>query len=187
METKEVRALLAKFQEGYARRDQSHLDKFMELFITGNELEVIGTNAVKPGEGEWCRGQKAVRELVSGDWEHWGEVEFDVEGAHINVCDEVAWLATSGTVKDTITEDERYNGYLEYVKEVLQEEEKSQRAKMLEIVGLGNDIVIALPLSETFVWPFRFTAVAVKEKGEWRFHQMQFSFATTRSPDVRTE
>ena len=187
METKEVRALLAKFQEGYTRRDQSHLDEFMELFATGTDLEVIGTNAVLPGEGEWCRGPEAVRELVSGDWEHWGDVEFDVEGARIHVLGEVAWLSTTGRVKDTITKDERYNGYLEYVKAVLEEKEKSQRAKLLEIVGLGNDIVIALPLSENFVWPFRFTAIAVKEKGRWRFHQMQFSFATTRSPDVRTE
>jgi hypothetical protein len=187
METKEVRTLLAKFQEGYTRRDQSYLDEFMELFVKGNELEVIGTNAVEPGEGEWCRGQDAVRALVSGDWEHWGAVEFDVEGAHINVLGEVAWLATTGTVTDKITEDERYSGYLEYVKAVLEEEEMGQQEKMLEIVGLGNDIVIALPLSEMFVWPFRFTAVAVKEKGGWRFHQIQFSFATTRSPDVRSE
>jgi len=89
METKEVRTILAKFQEGYTRRDPSHLDEFMELFVAGKELEVIGANAVEPGAGEWCRGQKAVRELVSGDWEHWGVVEFDVEGAHINVLGRV--------------------------------------------------------------------------------------------------
>jgi hypothetical protein len=52
-------------------------------------------------------------------------------------------------------------------------------------VGLGADIVLGLPLSETFVWPFRFTAVAVREAGRWRFQQMQFSFATTHAPDVR--
>lgn len=186
METKEVRDLLAKFQEGYTRRDQSYLDEFMELFVAGPDLEVIGTNAVEPGEGEWCRGPEAVRELVSGDWEYWGDVTFDVEGARIHVVGEVAWLSTKGTLNDTITKDERYNGYLDYVKAVLEEDEKSQQAKMLEIVGSGNDIVIALPLSEKFVWPFRFTAIAVKQEGGWRFHQMQFSFATTRSPDVRT-
>ena len=29
------------------------------------------------------------------------------------------------------------------------------------------------------------TAVAVREAGVWRFHQMQFSFETTSTPDVR--
>ena len=185
METK-VRTLLARFQEGYARRDQTYLDEFMELFVSGDELEVIGTNAIEPGEGEWCHGREAVRDLVSGDWEYWGKVEYDVAGARIHVRGDAAWMATTGTVTDTITRDDRYAGYLDYVRGVLDEnEETSQRAKMLEIVRLGNDIVVDLPLSETFVWPFRFTAVAVQQEGEWRFHQMQFSFATTRSPDVR--
>ncbi len=182
---KEVRALLGRFQDGYARRDPSYLDAFMELFIPGDELEVIGTGALVPGEGEWCIGQEAVRELVASDWEYWGDVKYDVKGASIHVRGDVAWLATTGTVTDTITKEERYSGYLDYVKGVLEEDEMSQREKMLDIVGVGTDIVVALPLSETFVWPFRFRAIAVQDAGEWRFHQMQFSFPTTRSPDVR--
>lgn len=185
MSIDEVRDLLQKFQDGYTRRDLSLLDEFMELFIPGDELEVIGTNALKPGEGEWCLGQEAVRRLVSGDWEHWGEVVFDVAEAHIFVKGEVAWLATKGTVTDTIPVGERYNGYLGYVKQVLEDSQMSTRAKTLEIVSLGSDIVESLSLSETYVWPFRFMAVAVKQEGVWRFHQMQFSFATTRAPDVR--
>jgi hypothetical protein len=184
---KEVRALLGRFQEGYDRRDLTQLDAFMELFVPDYELEVIGTNAVDPGKGEWCLGQEAVHHLVDGDWEHWGAVECDVKGARIHVRGDVAWLSTTGTVTDTITREERYAGYLDYVKGMLEDEDVSQQAKALEIVRLGNDIVVALPLSETFVWPFRFTAVAVQEEGKWRFHQMHFSFPTTRSPDVRLE
>ena len=187
MEIDEVRQLLTRFQEGYSKRDQAHLDAFMELFVTGNELEVIGTNAVEIGRDEWCFGPEAVRELVANDWKYWGEVAFDMEGARVHVRGEAAWIATTGTVKDTITRDDRYSGYLEYVKGVLEDEEMSERAKTLDLVRLGNDIVLDLPLSETFVWPIRFTAVAVKDKGAWRFHQMQFSFATTRAPDVRDE
>jgi hypothetical protein len=40
-------------------------------------------------------------------------------------------------------------------------------------------------MPETYIWPFRFTAVAVNTDGQWRFHQMQFSFATTEAPDER--
>ena len=67
---------------------------------------------------------------------------------------------------------------------MLEDEARSPKGKVLDIVGLGSDIVLGLPLSETFVWPFRLTAVAVREE-TWRFHQMQLSFATTRAPDVR--
>jgi hypothetical protein len=40
-----------------------------------------------------------------------------------------------------------------------------------------------------YTWPLRFTAVLLRRtvEGEkrWLFHQVQFSFATTRYPDVR--
>lgn len=181
----EVRALLQKFQDGYSSRDLAQVEAFMDLFVAGEELEVIGTGAVKPPEGEWCQGRVAVRRLVASDWEYWGDVAFDVGGAHISVKGDVAWLATTGTVTDTIPAEQRYNGYLKYVAGVLADEKRDEKGKTLEIVSLGSDIVEALPMGEIFVWPFRFTAVAVKEGGTWRFHQMQFSFATTRAPDVR--
>jgi len=181
-----VRTLLRRFQEGYARRDLQRLDAFMELFSSRDDLEVIGTNAVTPGQDEWCLGQQATRQLVAGDWEHWGDVVLDVDGARIAVEGGVAWLATTGTVTDTITTAQRYDGYVQYAQSVLQDAHKSAQSKTLDIVGLGNDIVLGLPLSETFVWPFRFAAVAVLEGSRWRFRQMQFSFATTRAPDVRS-
>ena len=184
-ETKDVRDLLHKFQEGYTRRDQTYLGKFMELFVDGDELEVIGTNAVKPGEDEWCQGREAVQELIAGDWEHWGEVVLDVAGARIHTLGEVGWIATTGRVTDTIPIDEQHKGFIAYIKDLLEDGEKSEKEKMLDIMTIGNDILLGLPISDRFVWPFRFTAVVVKEGGKWRFHQMQYSFATTRSPDVR--
>ncbi len=185
MDSDQVRALLQEFQDGYAQRDLAKLDEFMELFTLDGELEVIGTNAVTPGRGEWCRGRQATRELVASDWEHWGAVVFDVGGAHISVRGDVAWLATTGTVTDTIPEDDCYAGFLDFAERTLKEEKLDPRAKMLDIVRQGTDLLVEIPQGETYVWPFRFTAVAVKSQGRWRFAQMQFSFPTTRAPDVR--
>ena len=177
--------LLHRFQDGYTRRDLGYVDEFMKLFSDSNELEVIGTNAVEPGTGEWCRSREAVRDLVAGDWEHWGDLVLDIAGAHINISGDVGWLAAKGQLTDTIPHKEQYQGYLAFVKEVLEDEESSDQMKTLDIVALGNDIVSGLALSETYVWPFRFTAVVVRDDGHWRFHQMQFSFATTGLPDER--
>jgi hypothetical protein len=185
METDEVRALLHRFQEGYTRRDPAGLDEFMELFVPGGELEVIGTNAVTLGQGEWCQGEAAVRELVAGDWEHWGDVRFDVAGARISCQGDVAWLATTGTVTDTISAQECTTGYLDFVEGRLAEQGVSPQGKMLDILGLGTDILLGMQQGERYVWPFRLTAVAVRDEAGWRFHQMHFSFPTTRAPDVR--
>ncbi len=185
MEIEAVKDLLKKFQEGYARRDLSGLDEFMELFIPGDELEIVGTNAVEMGKEEWCLGRTAVRELVAGDWEYWGDVVYDLENAHISIKGDAAWIATTGTVTDRIPLEQRYNGFLEYTRAVLDKEETNAQAKVLDILQLGNNILAGLPLSDLYVWPFRFTAVAVRENGRWMFHQLHFSFATTRAPDVR--
>jgi hypothetical protein len=56
---------------------------------------------------------------------------------------------------------------------VLADDEKSEQTKTLDIVRLGSGVVLELPLSDTFVWPFRFTAVAAKEAGVWKLHQMR--------------
>lgn len=157
----------------------------MELFVGGDELEIIGTNAAKPGDAEWCRGTQAARELVESDWEHWGDVTYDVQGAQITVRGDVAWLATTGTVRITICEAEIYDGYLSFVKGILEGENLDEKAKMLDILRLGNELLPGILQGEMHIWPFRFTALAVKDNGRWRFQQMHFSFPTTRSPDVR--
>jgi hypothetical protein len=185
MKIDQVRTLLQKFQDGYSKRDVAELDAFMELFVPSDELEVIGTNTLAPGQGEWCRGKEATRELIKTDWEEWGDVVFDVQGAHITVNGDVAWLATTAKVTMTIPAEGCYKGFLASAKGTLEKEEIDARAKMLDIVRLGTDILLGLQEGDTFVWPIRFTAVAVKSQGHWRFHQMQFSFPTTRLPDVR--
>ena len=183
--TDEVRALLGKFQDGYTERDPANLDTCMELFGPDNELEVIGTNGIYPGQGEWCKGRAAVRKLIKADWESWGDVLFDLEAAQISAKGDVAWLATTGTVTDVITADYKYEGFVEFSKNVLENDEESAKAKMLDITRVGNQLISSLLLPETCVWPFRFTAVAVRTDDQWRFHQMQFSFATTGAADER--
>jgi hypothetical protein len=187
MESDQVRELLRRFHQGYVDRDMAHLNEFMELFSNTDSLEVIGTGGVHPGEGEWCLGPQAVRNLVASDWDHWGDVRLDVEGARIALRENVAWLATTGTVTDTTPVQDRYARYMAWVKGVVQQPTGTPQSNVLQIVGLGNNLVLGLPLGDTSEWPFRFTAVAVRDAGGWRFHQMQFSFATTRTPDVRLE
>lgn len=181
----EIRALLLKFQEGYTRRDPANLNAFMELFGPDDELEVIGTNATTPGIGEWCKGRAAVSRLVEGDWEHWGDLLIDMDLARITVKDDVAWLSTTGTITDVISAESKYKDFTDYARDLLEDEKGSPKAKMLDITRTGNYLVSSLLLPDKCVWPFRFSAVAVKSKDTWRFHQMQFSFATTDWPDER--
>jgi uncharacterized damage-inducible protein DinB len=179
----EFRQVLQQFQDGYTHRAAARVDELMALFTA--DAEVIGTNGVQPGAGEWYVDQAGARELVQGDWEGWGDVRLDIDGAHIQARGEVAWLATSATVSMTIGAEENYQGYLQRLKDLIDQDGPSAEIKLLDILRGGSNTLYELRRGEHFVWPLRFTAVLVRQADGWRFQQMQFSFPTTRFPDER--
>lgn len=186
-----VRETLRQFQNGYDRRDVSRLAEFRKLFVPEDELEVIGTGAIDPGDDEWCLGLDAAGSLFANDWEGWGDLALEVDDARIHVEGDVAWLATTGTVTMDLDVNETYLDHLDYIKEYASEEAIEPRGRLLEILrGCANTLFEA-EQGEQYIWPLRFTAVLVRRSGEngarWLFHQLQFSFATTRFPDVRDQ
>ena len=178
----EIRALLQVFQDGYTRRDGTEVDSFMELFT--KDAEVIGTNGIKPGEGEWYMDQASARELVQGDWESWGDLRLDMNLLSIHSREVVGWVAAPATVTKIIGE-ENYDTYLKFVKNLIDDSTLSAEQKLLDILRGGSYTVYELHLGKKFIWALRFTAVVVRETDGWKFAQMNFSFPTIYFPDVR--
>jgi hypothetical protein len=182
----EVRAVLQAFQDGYAQRDSEQLDAFMALFVADEALEVIGTGAQTPGDEEWCMGADATRRLVAADWAHWGDLRLDVAGARIHLLGDVAWLVTQATVSEHIEPSTNYDGYVSFAKEIA-EGDLTAEMKLLELVRTGAHALFEIAQGDDYIWPLRFTALLIRVNGTWRFQQMQFSYPTTRYPDVRLE
>lgn len=181
----EIKSVLLRFQDGYLQRDTDRLDEFMQLFSDDANLEVIGTGGIDPGDDEWCQSLTAVRDLIKSDWENWGDLQLEIERAKISIRGDTAWCAVPAAVTMHFDRDESYQDYIDYVQQLAEDESiGSPRDRLLEIMRGASNSLYELERGETFVWPLRFTAVLIKE-GQWRFHQMQFSFATTRFPDVR--
>lgn len=178
----QIKALLTLFQEGYRQRDVNQLDRFMELFTA--DVEVVGTNGIRPGEYEWYLNRDTARALVKGDWEEWGDLKLDIESASIYARGEVGWVAATATVTQTIKQ-ENYDSYLKFVKEFIETSELPAEEKLHYILRGGTNTVYELNRGETFVWPLRFTAVVLREQEQWKFAQVHFSFPTVYFPDVR--
>jgi len=178
----EIRSLLQRFQDGYTSRDTSQVDSFMQLFV--DDAEVIGTNGVRPREGEWYLDRGSARVLVEGDWQGWGDLRLDLDSVSIHSHGEVGWLAAPATVTQTIG-PENYASYLEFIRKFLDESNLSPEQKLLYILRGGTNTVYELRRGETFVWALRFTAVVVREPEGWKFAQMNFSFPTVYFPCVR--
>ena len=181
-----VRAALQAFQDGYSRRESSALDTFMELFTSDSELEVIGTSAVSTATGEWCIGRPAVRSLIEADWQSWGDLVLDVAGARIYAQGAVAWLATTGTVTQTIPLAQTYGNITAYLARVIEQRADLdiERELLMVILGAASTLASARD-GERYMWPMRFTAVLVQQPAGWQFHQVHFSYATIHDPDVR--
>lgn len=82
-QVEQVREVLQQFLDGYTARDASKLNQFMELFYPSEEIEFIGIGASVRGGNEWFQGVEAVRDIIAGDWEYWGNVLLDVSKAKI--------------------------------------------------------------------------------------------------------
>jgi len=178
----EIHNLLQIFQSGYTRRDLNQIDAFMELF-TG-DVEIIGTNGVKPGTDEWYLNRDTARELVQGDWESWGDLSLDLDSASIRTLGEVGWIAATAIVTQTIGE-ENYALYLDFIKSLIDKPGISAEQKLHHILRGGTNTVYELRRGEKFIWPLRFTAVIIHESNGWKFAQVNFSFPTVYFPDVR--
>lgn len=182
LEKKEaVKAVLRRFQEGYVKRNVEEIDTYLEaLFVKDADALIVGT-----GSDEWCVGPEGVRDLIESDWKYWGDFRLDIDGAMISSLGDTAWLATRGTVTQTIQAEGCCQGHLGNIQKLIAEGEGSARNKLLEILRGASNTLFEIERGEKYVWPIRFTAVLVKRDERWLFHQMQFSFATTRFPDER--
>lgn len=182
--SEEVRQVLQRFQDYYTRRDPALLENFLEM-LADEELEVIGTNGVRPGEGEWYLGKQAAREIFLGDWEFWGDLRLDVPGARIRLHDRIAWLSTTGTVSKRIQAEEGAADFLARVRQILDNERAPAQEQLLYLLRGGSNTLYELHRGEDFTWPMRFTAVLALHEMDWKFQHMQFSFPTVYFPDVR--
>ncbi|TAK14069.1 MAG: hypothetical protein EPO32_03115 [Anaerolineae bacterium] len=178
----QIRQLLHAFQEGYTHRDPARLEAFMMLFT--EDVETIGTNGIRPGQGEWYTDRESSSILVKEDWEFWGDFKLDPERTAIRIYADTAWISAFATVTQTIG-DQAYDNYLTAIKSLLDDATLSAEHKLHDILRGASNTLFELHRGSLFIWPLRLTAVAVRGASGWQFAQLHFSFPTTRFPDVR--
>lgn len=170
---REIREMLARFQEGYARKDMAALDSFMrEMFVECDDLLVVGTSS-----DEWCEGFDAVTELVGRDWEQWGGFSLDLEKASVTVKGSVGWVAAWGTVTRRIDADGSYEAERKEVEGLLATDEAAKEVclKALASLASAESPQIVAP-GGACVLPLRLTATVASHEGSWRFYQLHLSF-----------
>jgi hypothetical protein len=170
-----VRIVLQQFLDGYRRRETSTLDSFMNLFDQVEDIELIGIGASERGGVEWFEGPEAIREIIQSDWTYWGSVELDVGGAKVNCHDSVAWLTTTGTLKQMDTFDQALPIYLNQMREILENDQTDPDERLIEASHYGVRRLRERLKGSGYCWPFIFSAVLVKRNIGWKFHTIHWS------------
>ena len=173
--SRDVRAVLQKFQDAYTARDLAGLDDCMQLFVQDDSIEMIGIGAAKRAATEWFEGVERVREIIESDWKYWGDVRLDVDSAKITVRGEVAWLSTTGTVTQTQAFDTAIQFHLNDMKAIFDQEGLSADEKLMEATHYGMRRLRERAKGLGYSWPFTFTAVLIKEGTEWHFHLLHWA------------
>ncbi|HUV15591.1 MAG TPA: nuclear transport factor 2 family protein [Pelolinea sp.] len=173
-----VRKILQKLQEAYSARDLNQLDEVMNLFLQSDEIELIGISAKERKGYEWFQGVKAIREIISADWEFWGDVQFDIEGAKISMNGKTAWLSTTGKLIQTKQHDKAMVEFAKMMQSMLNdvdEEGKNADLMIMEATHFGIRRLRERKLGEGYQWPFTLTAVLVKVEDDWKFHTIHWA------------
>jgi len=175
-EIEQVRQVLQRFQDGYTHRNLDQLGEFMQLFVQSDEIEMIGVGAAKRGGGEWFQGIDQIREIIESDWIYWGDVQINVPDAKISVKGDVAWLSADGDLLNASTFDEALPFYVQMMKENLEDEARSLKMRVLDATFFGLSRLRDIQRGVGFPNAVTFTAVLVREAGEWRFHTIHWAF-----------
>jgi hypothetical protein len=170
-----IREALQRFQDGYTARDVSNLDEFMDLFVPGDEAEMVGIGASEREGYEWFQGADRIREIIDSDWTYWGDVHIDVKGARITALGDAAWVSTSGGLTQTQAFDRALVFYLEQMRALLEDDEAGLDERLVEATHYGMRRLRERHKGLGHRWPFVLTAVLVRHDGQWRFHTIHWS------------
>jgi hypothetical protein len=179
---KEIKLVLEQFNEAYTKQDASKIDEFLKKFYTVSDESVIIGTAYK----EWMYGPKGAKEIFLGDWNDPGVWSYDYKDARISVKDSVAWINMTGKLIMKLPSTAIYQWMLAQIKNNIDDEEKNPDDKMWDIISSAIFYLNQTKKGDKYIFPFRFTAVLVKENDNWLFQQMHFSFPYLMpSPPVR--
>ena len=175
-----VKNTLAKFQNGYTKRDITYIDDFVEkLFWDDADTLIVGT-----GDGEWCLGRKEIRELIEIDWVYWGDFAIDIDGAIVSSYGDVAWITTEGVLKKDLKVDKMYDSCINKIKEKL-ECGLDAKIKLIHALKSISYCLLEEELGKEVIRPVRFSAILICKNGQWKFHNIYFSYPVAPPTDIR--
>jgi hypothetical protein len=177
-----VRAVLTRLDDLYRARDLERLDEAMDLFVPGDEPEMVGTEAAVRGDPDWAVGRDAVRTITEWDWRYWWEVELDVPAARITVAGDCAWATLPGALVQSErgregTRSSVRQTSLAQIGEMLVDEGRSLGRRLTDVSRISGARARELEAPLGYRRPITLTATLVRREQVWLFHTTHWAIA----------
>ncbi|MEI5908336.1 hypothetical protein WAK64_14860 [Bacillus spongiae] len=130
---------------------------------------------VDPNENPAAIGNNHIEKILILQRQKWDEFVLNIEEALIHTEGDTASIITSGIFRKSFLSNEFLQKELHGMKETLQKEGKGEGQLFKAQKQIAHTIK-ELSFGEEALWEFRFEATAIKEKGKWKFHNLQFTY-----------
>ncbi len=181
---------LKYFYKGYELRDETIVEEYVKELMDEN-IQIIGTDGVYPGDREWKSGHKAAIELFRSDWKYWGDVTMFPDHAEIDVVKDSACVTMFGTVRRDTKNNDRMNfeaskaRSLQRIKDIVEEMEKQSTLALFQIIQDASSVLYQYKQGDVFVWPLRMSIGFILKEEKWMIKQIHFSWPGRGFPSVR--
>lgn len=176
----EILDTMKKFQIGYGERNLQNVEQFVEeLFSADDDVIIIGT-----GDGEFCKGQSEIKELVKIDWEYWGDFKLDLDNAIISNHGEVSWIVCDGILNKALKPEVVYDSCMKRVEKTLSSTD-SINEKMLKVLKSISYSLHECNVGNEIGRPVRFTGILKRTEAKWKFCNIHFSYPVAPPTDIK--
>ncbi len=166
----QIKAVFKKFQEGYAKRDTTLVNKFADDLCT-KDIQIIGT-----GEDEWLQGIASAKNLFKNDWAYWLSLSIDTT-INLTTSDNTTFFMVHGTASITFpNKDVAYDFAMGRLQQLVNNE-KTNHNKLLTYSSQASDLIQQIESGNLEIkYSIRLSGALVKQNDKWLFKQLVFSF-----------
>ncbi|MEG1256206.1 nuclear transport factor 2 family protein [Clostridium sp.] len=175
----EVLKLLKAFNDEYLKADKETSVIDSKYFASNNPL-IINTDKTV------YSSQEEIKKLIENHRAYYNKMELDYENCLINSNEDVVWIVTHGTMKKEISENSAFENTVDIIKNIFTSD-LEDKDKLFNVRRRIADTFKENAKGEEYVWPFRFEAVLIQEKGNWVFKYLQFSLPFNYIFEGKTE
>ncbi len=164
-----ISQLLTDFQSRYLNLETPTNLVVGDMFLSYDDIYVVDPNEIPAAIGS---GQ--IEEIINLQRDKWDSMTLSIDESIISVEGDTAFIITNGIFKKTTPTEEFLEKEWQRVKETLQKEGNGTD-KLFEAQKQIANAFKESSFGEESLWEFRFEALAVKEDGKWRFHNVHFT------------